>query len=579
VSVDSDRINLALAMIVALVVTASPVIAQEDEEERQPVRGIEVTPDESDAGDLEEAEPPAAIDSALPPLPATLPGGDIATQDRVQISRVILEGNTVLPVDDVDALLARFTDRDVTMDQLHELRYALTSLYVQNGYVSSGVVIPDQRLNDGVVQMVAVEGRVTRISVFGNNSVRAGYVRNRVERGIGTPVHTGDLRFALEVLRADPRIERVNAELLPGARPGESTLQVNLTETVSWWVATTVDNYRSPSVDENRVSVSAGNNNFTGHGDVLALDYGLTDGLDDIDASYSFPLTSADLRLTGYYGSTDSNIVEAPFNLVDIVSQSETAGISLAQPFHSRSGRIWTTTVGLENRRNENWLLGMPFSFTAGEHDGTSEVSVAYLTAQLLWPSPGQMFGAMISGRFGTELFDATTNITGPDSDFFALRAQLQYARDIGWRSSRISVRASGQFASDPLLALEKYSIGGHSTVRGYRENQLVRDNAIVTTVEIDIPLLVDDDGRPTHDLWITPFADYGVGWDENNASLTSRKTDLASVGIGIRWRPDANWLIRADYGHALDEVVTPTESLQDKGLQFRVEYRMTPNR
>jgi len=574
----SGSVHIGLVLLTALLVSASPLAAQEaDGQQRN--RGIAVTPGAAAADESDEAARPQDLGRTLPPLPAALPGGDVAALQRVHIGRVQLDGNTVLPADEVDALLADYANRDVTMDDLQALRYALTSLYVQHGYVSSGVVIPDQRLDAGTVRLTAVEGRVTRISVLGNNAVRADYIRSRAERGIGTPVHAGDLRFALEVLRADPRIERINGELLPGARPGESTLQVNVTETVSWWVATIFDNYRSPSVDEDRVSISAGNSNFTGHGDVLALNYGVTDGLDDIDASYSYPLTSADLRLTGYYARTDSDIVEEPFNLIDIVSKSKTAGLSLSRPFHSRSGRTLTTTLGLENRHAENSLLGMPFSFTPGEQDGQSEVSVVYLTAELLRPSPGQMFAVMISGRLGTDMFDATTNATGPDSDFFALRAQLQYARNLSWRSSRFSVRTSAQFASDPLLALEKFSIGGHTTVRGYRENQLVRDSGVVFSAEIDIPIFVDEDGKPTRDLSITPFADYGVGWDEDSTSPTSQRTSLASVGIGLRWRPTASWLVRADYGYALDEFATPTQSLQDRGIQFRVEYRMTPAR
>jgi len=573
---NSGPMRVELALLVALLVAAAPLAAQ-DVDEQQPNRGISVTPAGPLSDEAGEAELPQEATRALPPLPASLPGGDAAAMQRMHIRRVELDGNTVLPADEVDALLAGYVDRDVTMDELQALRYALTSLYIRHGYVSSGVIIPDQRLDDAIVRFAAIEGRVTHIAIYGNSSVRDTYIRNRIQRGIGAPVHAGDLRFALEVLRADPRIERINAELVPGARPGESTLQVNVAETVSWWVATNFDNYRSPSVDEDRVSISAGNSNFTGHGDVLALNYGVTDGLDDLDASYSYPLTSADLRLTGYYARTDSNIVEEPFNLIDIVSKSRTAGLSLSRPFRSRSGRTLTPTLGLENRRAENWLLGVPFSFTPGEQAGTSEVSVAYLTTEWLWPAPRQMFALMVSGRFGTGLFDATTNATGPDSDFFTLRAQLQYARNLGWRGSRFTVSTSAQIAADPLLALEKFSIGGHTTVRGYRENQLVRDSGIVASVELDIPLFVDDDGRPTHDVSITPFADYGVGWDKDGASPTSQRTSLASIGIGFRWRPTANWLLRADYGYALDDVVTPTKTLQDRGLQFRVEYRMTP--
>jgi len=565
-----------LALAITLIGFALPATAQTDEERGD--RGIVITPTQAEAeGAASETTQTGITDKALPPLSESLPGGEIAAVSRVHVSRVVLEGNTVLPADVVNNFLSAFEDRVVSMEELQELRYRLTALYIQKGYVSSGVVLPDQRLDGGVVLLKAVEGRVTRIAIFGNNAIHDGYIESRIGRGIGTPVHTGDLQTALNVLRSDPRIARINAKLLPGTRPGESTLQVNVTEHANWWVTTAFDNYRSPSVDANRISISAGNSNFTGNGDVLSLDYRVTDGLNDYDFSYSYPLTAADLRLAGYYGSTDSNIVEEPFNIIEIVSKSETAGIALSRPFRSRSNRVLTATLGVENRQAENWLLGIPFSFTPGEQDGRSEVSVAYLGGQMLWPSPNQMIGVTLTGRFGVDLLDPTINAEGPDSEFFALRAQFQYARRLAWRNSEVIIRSSSQFASTSLLALEKYSIGGHSTVRGYRENSLVRDNGVVVSLEMQIPLFVDEDGRQTRDLQIAPFIDYGVGWDSDSASPTSRKSSLSSIGIGLHWRPNANWLIRADYGHALDDVVTPTESLQDKGLQFRVEYRMAP--
>lgn len=563
-------------LAIALLGLVLPAGAQTNEERGD--RGIVVTPAQPDSDDTApEKQPTGLTDKALPPLAESLPGGDITAVSRVRVNRVALEGNTVLPVDVVDSLLVEFENRVVSMEELQELRFKLTALYVQNGYVSSGVVLPDQRLDGGVVRLMAVEGQVTRIAIFGNYTIRDGYIESRVGRGIGVPVHTGDLQTALNVLRSDPRIARINAKLLPGARPGESTLQVNVTEHANWWVSTAFDNYRSPSVDENRISISAGNSNFTGNGDVLALDYRVTDGLDDYDFSYSYPLTAADLRLAGYYGSTDSNIVEEPFNIIDIVSKSETIGIALSRPFRSRSNRVFTATLGVENRNAENWLLGMPFSFTPGEQDGQSEVSVAYLGGQMLWPSPNQMIGVTLTGRFGVDLMDPTINAEGPDSEFFALQAQFQYARRLAWRNSEVIVRSSSQFASTSLLALEKFSVGGHTTVRGYRENSLVRDSGVIVSLEMQIPLFVDEDGWQTRDLQIAPFIDYGVAWDSDNASPTSHKSSLSSIGIGLHWRPNANWLIRADYGHALDDIVTSTESLQDKGLQFRVEYRMAP--
>jgi len=563
---------IALALLVA-----APAFGQEQDERGE--RGIAVTPTEPEAASDAAAPPPTGrVDNALPPLADQLPGGAMAPLQRIHVRRVVLDGNTVLPAGPVDELLAEFSDRAVSMEDIHDLGFRLSELYVRNGYVNSGVTLPDQRVDDGVVRLLAVEGEVTRITIAGNRNLRTPYIEKRIRRGIGSPVNAVELQQALTVLRLDPRIARINASLLAGARPGESVLRVDVAEATSYWVNTAFDNYRSPSVDENRVSIAAGNSNFTGNGDVLAIDFGVTDGLDDWSASYAYPLTAADLRIAGYYASTDSEIVEQPFDLIDIQSRSKTAGIALSRPFRGAANRVLTVTAGFENRRAENWLLGMPFSFTPGEQDGYSEVSVGYATAQWLMPAPRRMIALLLSARFGVDVLAPTINPSGPDSTFSSLRAQFQYARAFAWRSSQFVFRSAAQLASSSLLALEKFAVGGHTTVRGYRENTLVRDNGVVASVEWQIPLLVDADGNPTHDVQVTPFIDYGIAWDTGSQLPATERSNLASIGLGVQWRPTPNWLIRADYGYALDDVTTPTESLQDKGLQFRIEYRMTPN-
>ena len=279
-----------------MLLVAGPSFGQEQDQRGE--RGIEVTPAGPDAAS--DADAPSAterIDNALPPLADQLPGGAMEPLQRIHVRRVVLDGNTVLPAEPVDELLLELSNRTVSMEEVHDLGHRLTELYIRDGYVNSGVILPDQRVDDGVIRLQAVEGEVTRITIAGNRNLRTPYIEKRIRRGIGSPVNASELQQALTVLRLDPRIARINASLRAGASPGESVLHVDVAETTSYWVNTAFDNYRSPSVDEDLVSISAGNNNFTGNGDVLAIDFGVTDGLDDWSASYSYPLTAADLRL------------------------------------------------------------------------------------------------------------------------------------------------------------------------------------------------------------------------------------------------------------------------------------------
>ena len=49
--------------------------------------------------------------------------------------------------------------------------------------------------------------------------------------------------------------------------------------------------------------------------------------------------------------------------------------------------------------------------------------------------------------------------------------------------------RLTTQLSPDSLLPLEQFTLGGVGTVRGYRQNQEVGDNAVVGTIEIYVPL------------------------------------------------------------------------------------------
>jgi hypothetical protein len=95
-------------------------------------------------------------------------------------------------------------------------------------------VIPDQDVKFGVITVQVIEGSLTRIDVEGNDWFRAGYLRDRIERGAQTPLRLEPLQERLQLLQLDPRIQQVNAELRPGEKRGDSILQLKVKEASPW---------------------------------------------------------------------------------------------------------------------------------------------------------------------------------------------------------------------------------------------------------------------------------------------------------------------------------------------------------
>ena len=117
--------------------------------------------------------------------------------------------------------------------------------------------------------------------------------------------------------------------------------------------------------------------------------------------------------------------------------------------------------------------------------------------------------------------------------------------------------------------------MGGRTSVRGYRENTLVRDQALLASLEFRIPLF--SRGNPGDFLHIVPFMDYGTTRNVDRPTPTPQS--LWSLGLGLRWgatlmRSPVNLktYVEIFWGHQLKEIkVAGDHDLQDDGIHFQI--------
>ncbi|HEY1409994.1 MAG TPA: POTRA domain-containing protein, partial [Promineifilum sp.] len=279
--------------------------------------------------------PPSPVLPPLPPLTPEEPEKAPLGQVKVFVRDIQVTGNTVFSDAELAEVTAPFKNRTLTTEDLERLRLALTLHYVNKGYLTSGAIIPDQDVKDGVIQVQVIEGKLTRINVEGNEWFRSGYLRDRLELGVTTPVTLPPLQERLQLLQQDRRIERINAELRPGQALGESELNVRVADRNPFHATLQVDNYQTPLVGEIRGLATLVDDNLTGNGDVLALTYGQSAGaIPIIDATYAIPLNRYDTTFSANYRRNDYKLVEVPFDPLDIKTNTEIIGFGLRQPIY-----------------------------------------------------------------------------------------------------------------------------------------------------------------------------------------------------------------------------------------------------
>jgi hemolysin activation/secretion protein len=522
---------------------------------------------------------------SAPAAPATTQatGAILPLAGTVPVKGLALEGNTRFSSDrltrEVADILAR-NGGNLSLDDLEEIRQKLTLLYINAGYINSGAILPDQTIDKekGVVRFQIVEGKLNKIDVADKTRLRRGYLEDRIWRDKSEPLDALKLRNNLEMLRQNPNIKSVNAELKPGERPGESMLDVSVSENTPWQVGLQFDNNRSPSVGAERFSFIASDTNLLGLSDSLNLRWGLTKGqldhaefaeLDDIYLTYAVPITKFDTLLQFSFENTDSPVVEEPFAQLDIRSRTQGFSIGLRQPLYRTVNTEFAVSVALSRRDNKTFLASEPFSFSPGVEAGESTVTAIRIGQEFLTRTQDYALALRSTFSFGVDALQATTRGDGlPDSQYWAWLGQVQYVRRLphDWQ---LILRGTAQLTDQALLPIEQFSLGGVDTVRGYRENQLVRDEAICATAEVRIPLIRKNE-RSVLDFAV--FAD--AGWAKNN-DITGNRTlpdqFISSAGLGVLWNPVHNFSMTVYWGIPFKHFDQNADNLQDLGIHFNL--------
>ena len=534
---------------------------------------------------LPEAPPEVSPESPLLPPPILPPVPPLAPEERelapgpkLFVHKIIVTGSTVFSEAKIAELTRPFVGRGVTSEELESLRLALTRLYITAGYVNSGAVLPDQDVSDGVVRFEIIEGTLTDVAFSDLKWFRESYLRKRLTLGVKKPLNIKILQERLQFLQQDDRIARLEAELQPGIRLGESALYLRVKENLPFNVILDFNNYQSPTVGAERGQLTVLHRNLTGSGDVLQITAGVSAGVGpQIDTSYTLPVSPRDLTIRARYRLNVSSVIEEPFDALDFRSRSEIFTLALRRPFYRTLNRELALGLSMERLRSRTTLLGIPFN-TPGTEDGASTVTALRFTAEWVGRTTTRVLALRSRFSLGVDLFGATIN-TGdvPSGKFFAWLGQFQVGQRMGPQGVELLFRLDIQLTTDPLFPLEQLAIGGRYSVRGYRENQLVRDNGLLTSLESRIPLLQN---RPWAEyLQLVPFIDFG--WGENQRVPTPSITTLSSIGIGLRWA--ARWQRQETisarlgfeifWGYRLTDIETQGDDLQDKGLHFQVFF------
>ena len=518
-----------------------------------------------------ELTEPEEIPEPLPEPAPVLPEAEPVEPDppvptnttKVPINEIQVMDSTVFSAADFEPVVAPYEGRDLGLRELRQVADDVTRLYLESGYITSRAVLSEQSIVDGVVQIRVVEGSLEDIQVEGTRRL-VGYVRSRVNLANRTPLNQSDLEAQLQLLRADPLLERIEASLRAGTGEGQSLLIVRVKAANAFSGRAVFDTNSPPSVGVARMGIETNVNNPLGLGDRLSASaYRSTAGGSNVYSfNYSLPLNAMNGTLQARYLPSTFALIDPELQALGVRGSSDTYELTYRQPLIRQPNEELALSLGFRHRTGETLVSDVAIDST--------RTSVVQFGQDYLKRDRRGAWGLRSQFNVGTGLLAATTRADGEaDGQFFSWLGQVQRAQAIN-RDNLLLLQGSLQASPDSLLGADQFIVGGATSVRGYSQNARFGDNGFRASIENRTTVLRNDDGSPA--TQIAPFVDTAAVWNNNGDDREQRW--LLGTGVGIIANLVENVQARLDVGVPLIKLNETGDSNQSAFIYFSMDYR-----
>lgn len=443
--------------------------------------------------------------------------------------------------------------------QLCDLRDSAAAALSRAGYVAA-VTIPPQEINAGEARLTVILARLADVQITGSAGPHRRALEARVAKLKALPaLNTREIESILMGANDVPGLQVMLALRSAGTGPGEVIGTLSVSYTPFLFLAN-AQNTGSRSIGRESASLRAEYYGLTGHADRTF-----------IGVSSTADIREQQVVQVGHYFATDSGVSfggrfsyawsRPDLGGLDLRSHSLIGGVDVSVPLRRSVRASSDFGAGFELIEQR---VQLNFPGFGGIPVTQDRLRVGYLRASMREHEPRfggpdkWGIGGSIEVRKGFDIFDATRTATitpagyAPSRfDGVATATVVRGGMDGFVSAGRLfsmNISAQAQWASDPLLSFEEYSVGNLTIGRGYDPGATAGDKAIAVRLEprVNLPL------KSRVGAQAFGFLDVVHIWNDDPFT-TEGDRRLRSAGGGVRaWLPGLMSL-EATYAHPMD--------------------------
>lgn len=447
-------------------------------------------------------------------------------------------------------LLARYVGDGKTLIDLEDAAKDIEVALQRQGLFLAQVFVPEQRLQDGVVVLQVLEGRLGQVTLHSDAAVRvdAAMLDRFLDPLRGHPVAERErVERALFAL-GDLRGVEIASSMKPGQATGQADLEVRVTPGARAVFEAGFDNGGSIFTGRYRLTGSADWLSPTGRGDSLSLKAlaSTNGGVVFARAAWLTPVGSRGTKF-GLAASALSYKLGSPvFEPLQASGSGQALGVQLLHPARRARNNNLFLQVGLDHRRFADDVDAIDLRSRKSVSSYASLGAVGDFRDTLGGGGISNYAANLVAGRLSFQSADdiavdqASYRTAGSYAKLVLNASRLQSLPN----KDHLFLSAQLQWAGKDLDSSEKQSLGGPHGVRAYPAPDTPSDSALILGWEYRRVLPVE---AYPGDWVLALFGDYAVGRQHESPlpADTDNVRRLVGHGVGLTYASRAGLLVK----------------------------------
>lgn len=446
--------------------------------------------------------------------------------------------------EDLLPIYSEYLGKEISVATVFKIMAAVQQKYLDDGYALTKVVIPNQNIQEGHVQLGVIEGHVGEVEIEGD--VRPSAVLADAARQIKEmrPLNVKKLERIMLVTNDLPDLN-VSAILAKTQNPEEhppGTVRLVIKKNPEREERGSIEVNDHGSVFTGPLQTQATMRAFHIGPNYSELQAG---GLVSMPvqeqrsafANYNIPILGVSGTKASFSVSHSATEPGSSLSVLDIKGSSSSVGAEISYPIIRERDKTLKVDAGVEFKNARTKILGEELYddrvrvVKAGVNYNFTDTWAGYTMMDMHAYKGFNILGARESG---------SENLSREDgrSDFHKFQFVIGRIQALPANFEVYAV-ANGQYTRDPLLSSEEFGFGGGQLGRGYDPSEITGDKGVSASLELRYRKVVEIAKKPVE---VQPYAFYDVGKVWNIDPDAKDKVSAMSAGAGLRLNINSEW-------------------------------------